>query len=69
MPRWLVHCWNVALRGQSEAWEYVSGPIRLSWNLELLPNALLVRNPGYRLEEVEYPPDPEKRFDWRSIGA
>ena len=27
-----VHCWNVALRGQSEAWEYVSGPIRVVYD-------------------------------------
>ena len=24
---------------------------------------------GYRLEEVEYPRDPEERLDWRSTGA
>ena len=24
---------------------------------------------GYRLEEVEYPRDPEERLDWRSAGA
>ena len=32
VSRWLVHCWNVALRGQFEAWECVSGPIRVVYD-------------------------------------
>ena len=50
VSRWLVPCRNVAFRSQSEAWEYVFGPIRVVYDrvgaLELPPSALLVRNPG-----------------------